>query len=187
MKAQKQVCRYASWQSGWMSHFERRIVWTSVGRVVWPENRKHTDRTKKKLFPVLRSATHTLLTEAEFLDVIGTKVFTELSSLLFPITSTNGCKSDLKLVCNVNIVYKKPQVGELSRLCPETSTKLYVHEFGFRSQLQILYLTDSSYIDCKYRTDCRTFEMQIMLTVFYILPVHVLYQGWPVSKVADPH
>ncbi len=26
---------------------------------------------------------------------------------------------------------KKPQVWELSRLCPETSTKLYVHEFGF--------------------------------------------------------
>ncbi len=28
---------------------------------------------------------------------------------------------------------RKPQVWELSRLCPETSTKLYVHEFGFRS------------------------------------------------------
>ncbi len=30
---------------------------------------------------------------------------------------------------------QKPQVWELSRLCPETSTKLYVHEFGFRSGL----------------------------------------------------
>ena len=29
---------------------------------------------------------------------------------------------------------QNPQVWELSRLCPETSTKLYVHEFGFRSQ-----------------------------------------------------
>jgi hypothetical protein len=39
-------------------------------------------------------------------------------------------KSGLKLVCNVNIIYAwKPQ---LSRLCPETSTKLYVHEFDFR-------------------------------------------------------
>ncbi len=27
---------------------------------------------------------------------------------------------------------RKPQVWELSRLCPETSTKLYVHEFSFR-------------------------------------------------------
>ncbi len=26
---------------------------------------------------------------------------------------------------------QKPQVWELSRLCPETSTKLYVHELGF--------------------------------------------------------
>ncbi len=39
-------------------------------------------------------------------------------------------KSDLKLVvCNVTI--RKPQVWELSRLWPETSTKLYVHEFCF--------------------------------------------------------
>jgi hypothetical protein len=28
---------------------------------------------------------------------------------------------------------RKPQVWELSRLCPETSTKLYVHELGFCS------------------------------------------------------
>ena len=33
---------------------------------------------------------------------------------------------------------RKPQVGELARLFPETSTKLYVHEFGFwkESELQ---------------------------------------------------
>ncbi len=37
-------------------------------------------------------------TEAEFLDVIGTKVF------LFAIQSSLS-KSDLKLICNVNIVY----------------------------------------------------------------------------------
>jgi hypothetical protein len=28
---------------------------------------------------------------------------------------------------------QKPQVWELSRFCPETSTKLYVHELGFRN------------------------------------------------------
>jgi hypothetical protein len=31
----------------------------------------------------------------------------------------------LKLICNVNIVL------HMERFCPETSTKLYVHEFGF--------------------------------------------------------
>jgi hypothetical protein len=48
------------------------------------------------------------------------------SPLLTHFTSLPLGKSVLKLVCNVNIVY-----GNLSRLCPETSTKLYVHEFGF--------------------------------------------------------
>jgi hypothetical protein len=50
--------------------------------------------------------------EAEFLDVIGTKV-SEFFSLLFTVTCTNGFyplphlnKSCLKLVCNVNIVYR---------------------------------------------------------------------------------
>jgi hypothetical protein len=42
-------------------------------------------------------------------------------------------KRSLKLVCNVNIVYRK----QLSRLCPETSTKLYVHEFGFCIQYTV--------------------------------------------------
>ncbi len=37
----------------------------------------------------------------------------------------------LKLVCNVRHCIRKPHVWELSRLCPETSTKLYVHEFDF--------------------------------------------------------
>ncbi len=34
---------------------------------------------------------------------------------------------------------KKPQVWELSRFCPETSTKLYVHEFGFRKTLLLFH------------------------------------------------
>ncbi len=30
---------------------------------------------------------------------------------------------------------QKPRVWKLSRLCPETSTKFYVHEFGLRSNI----------------------------------------------------
>ncbi len=80
-------------------------------------------------------------TEAEFLNVIVTKVLRVFflsihSHLYYRILLPPLNKSDLKLVCNVNIVYKKPQVGELSRLCPETSTKLYVHEFGFWTRPQ---------------------------------------------------
>jgi hypothetical protein len=56
----------------------------------------------------------------------------EFSSLLFTVTSTDPSKSGLKLVCNANIV---SQVCELSRLCPETSTKLYGNEFGFCPRL----------------------------------------------------
>ncbi len=43
-----------------------------------------------------------------------------------------GGKPDRKLYPLHCGLRKKPQVWELSRLCPETSTKLYVHEFGFR-------------------------------------------------------
>ncbi len=54
-------------------------------------------------------ALHLLNSEAEFLDVIRTKV-QEISSLLFTVTTNKFysphplSKSGLKLVCNVNIV-----------------------------------------------------------------------------------
>ncbi len=69
-----------------------------------------------------------------FLDVIGKSLKSSscysqspLRQILLPLPLSI---SGLKLVCNVNIVY-----GNLKseRLCPETSTKLYVHEFGFKS------------------------------------------------------
>ncbi len=69
---------------------------------------------------------HSFWSEAEFLDEMGTKVsrvflFATQSPLLTDLQSTSSSKSVLK-----------PQVSwELSRLCPETSTKLSVHEFGF--------------------------------------------------------
>jgi hypothetical protein len=33
---------------------------------------------------------------------------------------------------------QKPQVCELSRLCPEISKKVYIHEFGFRARVFIV-------------------------------------------------
>ncbi len=55
--------------------------------------------------------------------------------LLTDFTPPTRAKCGLKLVWNVNNVWR-PQIRELSRLCPETSTKLYVHEFGFSFLLQ---------------------------------------------------
>ncbi len=57
--------------------------------------------------------------EAEFLDVIGTKVL-RVSSLLFTVTSTNRftssplSKSGLKLICNLNTLYKENLKSENS-------------------------------------------------------------------------
>jgi hypothetical protein len=77
--------------------------------------------------------------EAEFLDVIGTKVFLLAiqSPLLTDFTPLPPppppSKSDLKMVCNVNIVYGNLKSENSLRLCPETSTilcRLCVHEFG---------------------------------------------------------
>jgi hypothetical protein len=67
-------------------------------------------------------------TEAEFLDVIGTKV-----SLLFTVTSTiSNCpppppssKSGLKLVCNVNIVqYMETSCLRFLKLMPRNLNEI---------------------------------------------------------------
>jgi hypothetical protein len=64
--------------------------------------------------------------EAEFLDVIGTKVL-RVFSLQFTVNSKQIFETGLsRKHCT-----RKPQALELSRLCTETSTTLYVHEFGF--------------------------------------------------------
>ncbi len=98
-------------------------------------------------------------TEAEFLDEIQKKVF-RVFLLLFIATSTalpwhlissnshnlfnsfyssllftvkeKGAKPDGKPCLLLYGSIQKPQVWQLSRLYPETSTKLYVNEFGFR-------------------------------------------------------
>ncbi len=84
-------------------------------------------------------------TEAEFLDVIGIKSLKSLppcysqSPLLTllnppPPPPHPPSKSGLKLVYILNITYiRKRQVWELSRLCPENSTKLSVHEYRLQT------------------------------------------------------
>ncbi len=76
--------------------------------------------------------------EAEFLDVIGTKVLRVFLLAIhihlyygFYPPSHALSKNCLKLVCNVNIVQYKETSSLRRRLCSETSTKFYVHEFGF--------------------------------------------------------
>jgi hypothetical protein len=69
--------------------------------------------------------------EDEFLDVIGTKVFRVFflaiqSHLTYGFYSPHPLsKRGLKLVCNVNILYRN------LKITPETSSKVFVHEFGF--------------------------------------------------------
>jgi hypothetical protein len=83
------------------------------------------------------------LSEGQILGRNWDKSLRSFPSLLFTVTSTYGfyypppppSKSGLKLVvCNANIVNGNLKCEkELPRLCPETSTKSSVYEFGFRS------------------------------------------------------
>ncbi len=72
----------------------------------------------------------------------------EFSSLLFTVTSTYGVYSPPPLEQNwletglqCKRCLRKPQVWELSRFCLETSTKLYVHAFGFSSASDVFSQT----------------------------------------------
>ncbi len=87
------------------------------------------------LFMFKSSIFHTLSPEAEFLDVIGTKIIRVLLLADGYYSPVPLRKSDLKLVDNVNRI-REPQVWELSRLCSETSTKLCIHEFGFWTEVR---------------------------------------------------
>jgi hypothetical protein len=103
----------------WSSLGVVRMLSRKPGRVSVLETR-HT-------IPVA-NAPENIIPEAEFLDVIRTKVLR-----VFPPCYSQSppplSKSGLKLVCN--------KVLELSRYCPETSTKFYVHEFGSWSLDQV--------------------------------------------------
>ncbi len=80
--------------------------------------------------------------EAEFLDIIGTKVVIVFlrvihSPLYILQTDFTPPRPPEQKWFEIALFFKhclctwKPQDWKLSRLCPKTSTKLYVHEFGF--------------------------------------------------------
>jgi hypothetical protein len=92
--------------------------------------------------------------EAEFLDEIQTKVLrvsllvihSHLYSFVMRFlflqihpTSYSFCKGERRKTWFKKLI-QKPQGWELSRLCPETVMKLYVHKFGFCSYTSILIL-----------------------------------------------
>jgi hypothetical protein len=105
--------------------------------------------------------------------------------MLFTVTYTNGFyspspleKSGLKLVCNINIVYRNLKFKN-SRLCPETSTKLYVHEFGFCSGSTDLGL---------WEVFCLVDFFMLFLHIVKIVGPHYLYcTGADHSKTAESH
>ncbi len=55
-------------------------------------------------------------------------------------------KSSLKLVCNVNFVYGNIKLRTL-RKWPETSMKLYVHEFGYWAKCTVLHCKENQLYD----------------------------------------
>jgi hypothetical protein len=68
------------------------------------------------------------------LDVIGTKVvsFPSVTSVLTNFTLPRPLsKSGLNLICKVTKIWYSIHEHLNSRLCPETSMKLYVHELSF--------------------------------------------------------
>ncbi len=108
--------------------------------------------------------------EAEFLEEIQTKVFLAIRSqfysfaLRFLFLQTHATSYSFYSSVSVDskrwrktwektippsLWFKKsiqkPHVWQLQRLCPETSTKLYVHEFGFRARSTSLDLFQITY------------------------------------------
>jgi hypothetical protein len=82
-----------------------------------------------------------MFTVAEFLDVIGAKVLRVFLLAILNIHSQlyqqiyspyPPSKSGVKLVCIVNIVCGNLTSENSQDFALKTSTKLYVHEFGFR-------------------------------------------------------
>jgi hypothetical protein len=83
------------------------------------------------MHPGFENCSHSTIQRPNYWTELGPKVFRVLfSSLLFTVTSPFEQKwFETGFQCKHCI--RKPQVWELSRFCSETSTKLYVYEFGF--------------------------------------------------------
>jgi hypothetical protein len=118
--------------------------------------------------------------EAEFLDEIQTKQFSSLLftvtssafrwdfyffkltqpftvstvQLLYTVKEKGGKRDRKNHILSLwfKESIKKPQVWELSRLCPEISMKLYIHEFGFWSSCTFMKSLFVSFFNAGYRT-----------------------------------
>ncbi len=92
--------------------------------------------------------------EAEFLDVIGTKV----SALLYIVTSANGFYppppriSGLKVICNVNIVQK--------------TSRLRTQDYAQKPQRKCAFMNSASVYVCQVRISA----------CFVIFLLHLFYQ-----------
>ncbi len=77
--------------------------------------------------------------ETKVLRVFLLAIHSHLYKRIFTPTPTPPPlnKVGLKLVCNVNIV-QKSRISKTQRLCPETSMKLYVLEFGSSALINML-------------------------------------------------
>ncbi len=86
----------------------------------------------KSLSSLLLTVTSTTL-PWDFYFFKLTQPLTASSVYLLNTIKEKGGKPDRTLSLWFKKSIQKPQVWELSRLCPETFTKLFVHEFGFCS------------------------------------------------------
>ncbi len=116
----------------------------------------------------------------------------EFSSLLFTVTSTNGfyyppppllSKSGLKLVCNVKNVYTETSSLRTLKIrsCPETSRKLYVHEFGFFThRSKILFVRGILWYSVSYDLGNNGISHHIFLlySLGYPHRVHIFLYRW---------
>ncbi len=104
--------------------FQRPNSWTNIDKSL-------------KIFPMLFTVTSTAALPWDLYVFKLTQPLTVSTVQLLYTANEKGGKPDRKpypLPYSFRNPCGEPQVWELSRLCPETSTKMYLHEFGFRSR-----------------------------------------------------
>jgi hypothetical protein len=136
----------------------RRNCWDSLGLVSLMHYYSVPDQCVLSVFPWTMRLLDDVSLEAELLDKIKTKVLRVFllaihSHLCLEISISSNSRNLLQFLEFLTVHWKgenrktwwktmppspsfkksiqKSHVWELSRLCPETLTKLYIHEFGF--------------------------------------------------------